>query len=129
MVTLYCDFADAGRAPISVTFQCDENALGHSRSGMAKLASFVGWSCTYHELVFGGIWPDGKRTTDDCVLITTFFDPDKYVMHPETGEPVRPPYCHTAICKAAYEGDVLTAFAKLFKSRGWVGETTSTRLY
>ena len=128
MVTLYCDFADAGRAPLSATFMCDERSLGHARSGMAKLASRVGWSCGYHELTFGGGWPDGRTRGKDCVLVTTFFDPDSDVTHPETGEPVLPPYCHTAICRAAYEGDVIGAFDRLFRSRGWVGETTSVRL-
>ena len=128
MLWLYCEFANAGRAPMSCTFMCDEDTIGHSRSGMAKLASIVGWSCDYHELTFVGLWPEGGHIERDSVMLTTWFDQDKFAMHPETGEPVRPPICHTAICKAAYENDVLRAFNRLFQSRGWVGETEAKRL-
>jgi hypothetical protein len=87
------------------------------------------WSCRYHEFSLLDQYPIVAPTRNDAVLIDAFFEEDKCVVHPETGELFLPPEAFTAICRAAYEGDVMRAFSRLFRSRGWVGEMRSTRIY
>ena len=65
---------------------------------------------------------------NDTVIVSEWFEEGRCVTHPMTGEPVTPPRCFTALCRAAYERDVTEAFSRLFRSRGWVGDIMSERL-
>lgn len=125
---LLCDYSrSSGRVPNSAMFLCTDESIGYARAGVAKLNDVRGWYCDFYDPdvdVFS-LPPTGR----DVVMLFECFDEGKCVRHPTTGEPVLPPVSFSAICKAAYEGDVVRAFSNLFDSRGWVGEMEAKRVY
>ena len=128
MCWLLCDYSrSTGRVPSSAMFRCTDESIGYARAGVAKLNDVMGWSCDFYErdLESVRLAPTGR----DAVMLFECFDEGVCVTHPTTGEPVLPPVSFSAICKAAYEGDVMRAFSNLFKSRGWVGEMEAKRVY
>ena len=131
MRLLFCTYEAVGRAPSTVMFDGTAEQLGWARAGVAKLNERIGWVCRFHEFdADSDDQPVSPHTIGrDTVIVSEWFDRDKCVNHPMTGEPVTPPKCFTALCRAAYEGDVMSAFAWLFRSRGWVGEMASERLF
>lgn len=125
---LYCDYSDSpGRAPKSAMFLCTEESEGYARAGVVKLNGVRGWTCEFHDPEVDDYSVAPMR--EDSVMLFECFDDDKCVTHPTTGEPVLPPVSFSAVCKAAYEGDVVSAFSSLFRSRGWVGEMEAKRVY
>ncbi len=130
MRLLFCVYEDVNRAPSAVMFDGTAEQLGWARAGVAKLNERVGWVCAFHEFGFDEPQPRSPSTVGrDTVIVSEWFEEGRCRNHPMTNEPVLPPKCFTALCRAAYEGEVMNAFAWLFRSRGWEGEMTSERLF
>ena len=126
---LMCAYDENGRSPRTVVFYGTAEQLGWARAGVAKLNERLGWTCTYHEFGLCDPYPESKYEIEsDTVMLAECFDEGVCRLHPMTREPVVPPESFTATCRAAFEGDVTDAFSWLFRSRGWVGEMSSTRV-
>lgn len=126
---LLCAYEENRRSPRSVMFYGTPEQLGWARAGVAKLNERFGWTCSYHEFGLYDQYPTSNYMVEgDTVMLSEWFEDGVCRNHPMTGEPVVPPECFTAMCRAAFEGDVADAFSGLFSSRGWIGEMTAVRM-